>query len=141
MLKEDYELSHKDIQPLSNRDALAAFFAKLGYDTNERLAQNVAAMSFTGDNLKSAITHIERLASHDARMFEVYLFELKSVTVAITQGIVRAFSPHQLCHIRQWTCLLSRQSQKPLRLLPRQERPELRPRLRRSPPIQRTRRI
>ena len=91
MLKEDYELSREDIQLLSSRDALAAFFAKLGYDTNDRLVQNVAAMGFTSDNLKSAITHIERLASQDARMFEVYLFELKSVTVANTQGIVRAF--------------------------------------------------
>ena len=91
MLKEDYELSREDIQLLSSRDALAAFFAKLGYDTNDRLIQTVAAMGFTGDNLKSAITHIERLASQDARMFEVYLFELKSVTVANTQSIVRAF--------------------------------------------------
>ncbi len=91
MRKEDLELSREDIQLLSSRDALAAFFAKLGYDTNDRLVQNVAAMGFTSDNLKSAITHIERLASQDARMFEVYLFELKSVTVANTQGIVRAF--------------------------------------------------
>ena len=91
MLKEDYELSREDIQLLSSRDALAAFFAKLGYDTNDRLVQNVAAMGFTSDNLKSAIIHIERLASQDARMFEVYLFELKSVTIANTQGIVRAF--------------------------------------------------
>src|SRR5204863_7048664 len=65
--------------------------AKLGYDTNDRLVQNVAAMGFTSDNLKAAITHIERLASQDGRMFEVYLFELKSVTIANTQGIVRAF--------------------------------------------------
>jgi len=91
MLKEDLELSREDIQLLSNSNALAAFFAKLGYDTNDRLVQNVAAMGFTSDNLKSAITHIERLASQDARLFEVYLFELKSVTVANTQGIVRAF--------------------------------------------------
>src|SRR5713101_9596286 len=91
MLKEDLELSREDIQLLSSRDSLAAFFAKLGYDTNDRLVQNVAAMGFTSDNLKSAITHIERLASQDARMFEVYLFELKSVTIANTQGIVRAF--------------------------------------------------
>ena len=91
MIKEDYELSREDIQLLSSRDALAAFFAKLGYDTNDRLVQNVAAMGFTSDNLKSAIIHIERLASQDARMFEVYLFELKSVTIANTQGIVRAF--------------------------------------------------
>ncbi len=91
MLKQDYELTRDEIQLLSSRDALAALFAKLGYDTNDRLIQNVAAMGFTSDNLKSAITHIERLASQDARMFEVYLFELKSVTIATTQGIVRAF--------------------------------------------------
>ena len=90
MLKEDYELSREDIHLLSSRDALAAFFAKLGYDTNDRLVQNVAAMGFSSDNLKSSITHIERLASQDARTFEVYLLELKSVTVAATQGIVRA---------------------------------------------------
>jgi hypothetical protein len=91
MLKDDYELAREDIQLLSTRDALAAFFAKLGYDNNDRLVQNVAAMGFTSDNLKTAITHIERLASQDARMFEVYLFELKSVTIANIQGIVRAF--------------------------------------------------
>src|SRR2546421_10104182 len=91
MLKQDYELSRDDIQLLSSRDALAALFANLGYDTNDRLIQNVAAMGFTSDPLKSAITHIERLASQDARMFEVYLFELKSVTTATTKGIVLAF--------------------------------------------------
>ena len=74
MLNDDYELSREDIQDLSSRDALAAFFAKLGYDTNDRLVQNVAAMGFTSDNLKSAITYIEHLASQDGRMFEVYLF-------------------------------------------------------------------
>src|SRR5438876_9606621 len=91
MLKQDYELTRDEIQLLSSRDALAAFFAKLGYDTNDRLTQSVAAMGFSSDNLKSAITHIERLASQDGRLFDVYLFELKSVTVANTQGIVRAF--------------------------------------------------
>ena len=45
MLKQDYELSRDDIQLLSSRDALAALFAKLGYDTNDRLIQNVAARS------------------------------------------------------------------------------------------------
>ena len=91
MLNQDYELSREDIQLLSSRDALAALFAKLGYDTNERLIQNIAAMGFTSDTLKSSIIHIERLASQDARMFEVYLFELKSVTIATTQAIVRNF--------------------------------------------------
>ena len=35
MRKEDLELSRADIQLLSSRDALAAFFAKLGYETKE----------------------------------------------------------------------------------------------------------
>ena len=91
MLKEDIELTREDIQLLSNSDALAAYFAKLGYNTNDRLTQNVAALGFSSDNLKAAIAHIERLASQDGRLFEVYLFKLKSVTVANTQGIVRAF--------------------------------------------------
>jgi hypothetical protein len=36
---------------LSSRDSLAAFFAKLGYDTNDLLVQDVAAMGFSSDNL------------------------------------------------------------------------------------------
>jgi hypothetical protein len=94
MLQTDYELSYADVQALSSRDALAAFFAELGYNTNERLVQNAIAMNITNETLKTAITHIERIASHDGRMFEVYLFELKSVTVAATQGIVRTFRNH-----------------------------------------------
>ncbi len=91
MLNDDYELTRKDIQDLSNRDALAAFFAKLGYDTNERLIQNSAAMGFTGELLKSTITHIERLAGQDGGLLEVYLVELKSVTVAVTRTLAQAF--------------------------------------------------
>ena len=98
MLKEDYELSREDIQDLSNRDALAGFFAKLGYDTNDRLVQNTAAMGFSSDTLKSAITHIERLASENGGLLEVYLVELKSVTVTVTQALVRAFRNLSVLH-------------------------------------------
>ena len=76
---------------LASRDALTAFFARLGYDTNYRLVQSAAAMNITGDALTTNIRHIERIASQDGGLFEVYLFELTSVTVAATQAIVRAF--------------------------------------------------
>lgn len=98
MLTDDYELSREDIQGLSNRDALAAFFAKLGYDTNARLVQNPAAMGFSSDLLKSSITHIERLASQDGGLLEVYLVELKSVTVAITRALTQAFRNLSVLH-------------------------------------------
>jgi hypothetical protein len=91
VLHDDYELTRADVQGLSGRDALAAFFARLGYDTNERLAQNVAAMGFSADVLKASVTHIERLASQDAGLLDVYLIELKSVTVSVTQALARAF--------------------------------------------------
>ncbi|NWJ98958.1 MAG: hypothetical protein HXX20_24730, partial [Chloroflexi bacterium] len=93
MLKEDYELTSSEVQELSGRAALAAFFARLGYNTNARLVQSASAMGFSGsgDNPKTAISYIERLASQDNGRFEVYLFELKSVTVATTQALVRHF--------------------------------------------------
>jgi hypothetical protein len=98
VLKEDYELSREDIQDLSNRDAIAAFFAKLGYNTNERLLQNAAAMGFGSELLKSAITSIERLASEDGGLLEVYLVELKSVTVAVTRALAQAFRNLSVLH-------------------------------------------
>jgi Alw26I/Eco31I/Esp3I family type II restriction m6 adenine DNA methyltransferase len=91
MLKEDYELTSSEVQELSGKAALAAFFARLGYNTNSRLVQSASAMGFSGDNPKAAINYIERLASQDNGFFEVYLFELKSVTVATTQALVRHF--------------------------------------------------
>ncbi len=98
MLKDDYELTREDVQDLSSRDAIAAFFAKLGYNTNERLVQNTAAMGFGSELLKSAITSIERLASEDSGLFEVYLIELKSVTVAITRALAQAFRNLSVLH-------------------------------------------
>ncbi len=91
MPKEDLELSSRDVLGLSSRDALAAFFARLGYDTNLRVVQNPAAMGLSNDNLKLAITHIERLASQDGGLFEVYLFELKTLTSANRRDIVKTF--------------------------------------------------
>src|SRR5258708_5684710 len=93
MRTEDYDLTLEEVQELSSRDALAAFFARLGYDSNVSMVKNVAAMGITNDNLKATITHIERLAIQSVLGFdfEIYLFELKSVTVATTQAIVRTF--------------------------------------------------
>lgn len=62
MLQDDCELTSGDVQELSHRAALAVFFAKPGYNTNERLAQNAGAMNLNNDLLRTSLTHIERLA-------------------------------------------------------------------------------
>ena len=50
--------------------------------------QNMNAMGISNETLRAAIKHIERLANREAlgSLFEVYLFELKSVTVRRSAG-------------------------------------------------------
>ncbi len=91
MRADDADLTPAAIQALAGRDAVAAFVAHLGYNTNARLVQTKEAMGLTADSLTTQITHIERVASEAGGLFEIYLFELKSVTVTTRQAIVRAF--------------------------------------------------
>lgn len=82
MLPHDFDLQSSQIQTLSTRDAIVAFFATLGYDTDARLTQTPSAMGFP-EALAHGITHIERIADHDAGALQVYLIEMKRVTVAL----------------------------------------------------------
>src|SRR5690242_8901531 len=63
-LYEDVPLDYDDIQLLSSRDGVAAFFSMLHYNTDERVEQTIAAMGFTAESLRSAIKYIERIAYH-----------------------------------------------------------------------------
>jgi TaqI-like C-terminal specificity domain len=89
MLPHDFDLQSSQIQTLSTRDAIVAFFATLGYDTDARLTQTPSAMGFP-EALAHEITHIERIADHDAGALQVYLLKMKHVTVALTQALARA---------------------------------------------------
>lgn len=91
-MTDDKNLSKADLQTLATRDGVVAFFASLGYRTDARQTQSVAAMGITADSLKQQINHIERIAIHDngAEPLDVYLAELTSVTVATRQGLARA---------------------------------------------------
>lgn len=86
----DRDLSNKDIQALSDGDAIASFFAHLGYDTAQRVTQTAAAMGVTADAVARKIARIERLADADAGALQVYLIELDSVMVAAVNGLARA---------------------------------------------------
>ena len=81
-----------DVQTLSTRDGVVAFFAALGYDTDSRQVLSAAAMGVTAKSLSQQIEHIERIALHDdgAEPLDLFLMELTSVTVVATQGISRA---------------------------------------------------
>ena len=91
-MTDDRNISVADIQTLATRDGVAAFFAALGYRTDNRQTQSVSAMGITAGSLARQIKHIERIAVHDdgAEPLDSYLIELSSVTIAATQGLARA---------------------------------------------------
>jgi TaqI-like C-terminal specificity domain/Eco57I restriction-modification methylase len=89
---EDVLLTYDNVQQLSSRESVAAFFSALHYDTDARVEQTTAALGFSSDALRGAIRYIERVAFHeDFDAFSVYLFELTRMTVAVRNEIVRGF--------------------------------------------------
>lgn len=89
MLSNDLDLRASDIQLLSDPDRIAGLFASLGYEV-ARLPQSLEALGIGNAALRTAVRSIERIASYVAEL-EIYCIELKSVTVANTQALARAF--------------------------------------------------
>ena len=85
----DLELTSQDIQVLRDAESVASFFTKLGYDTRARIPQTAANLGLP-EPVQRRIKRIELLADHD-KFLQVYLFELKNVTVADIKAIGRAF--------------------------------------------------
>jgi hypothetical protein len=86
----DVDLAERDIQALASVDELAAFFARLGYDTNARTVQTPGNLGIASESTLRPIKRIELIADREG-LFQVYLFELTSVTVAHTRALARAF--------------------------------------------------
>jgi hypothetical protein len=81
----DIDLSRQDVQALSSADGVAAFFARLGYNTDARTAQTPGNLGITADSTVRPIKEIELIADQEG-LLQVYLFELQSVTVTHTHG-------------------------------------------------------
>lgn len=86
----DIELGLHDVQALSSADAVAAFFARLGYSTDTRTPQTPANLGITAEGTARPIKKIELIADQEG-FFQVYLFELTNVTVAHTRALARVF--------------------------------------------------
>ncbi len=86
----DIELRLHDIQALNSVDAVTALFARLGYNTNARTPQTPGNLGITAEGTVRPIKKIELIADQEG-LFQVYLFELVSVTVAHTRALARAF--------------------------------------------------
>jgi hypothetical protein len=88
----DVFLTREDVQSICCPDTLAALFTKLHYATDTRLEQTPTTLDITSERLRAAIKYIERIAyHHDFEGLAIYLFELRSLTVAIRTELVQNF--------------------------------------------------
>jgi Eco57I restriction-modification methylase len=85
----DVELETRDLQGLSSADAVVGLFTNFGYDTSVRTSQTAANLGIP-EAVARPIKRIELLADHQ-KLLQVYLFELKSVTVAEIRALARVF--------------------------------------------------
>jgi hypothetical protein len=86
----DLDLSERDVQALSSADELVALLARMGYDTNARTVQTPGNLGIAAEATLRPIRRIELAADQDG-LFQVYIFELTSVTVMHTRALARAF--------------------------------------------------
>jgi Helicase conserved C-terminal domain len=83
----DKEVTRQQIQSLNDIEAITAFFAYLGFDTNSRIQQTPGNLGITTETVQRQIKRIERIADQQG-LLSVYLIEMTSVTVAGIQGII-----------------------------------------------------
>ena len=86
----DVELTSRDVQSLDGPDAVAGFLARLGYNTDARTVQTAENLGIGAEGTLRPIRRIELLADQEG-LFQVYLFEVASVTVSHTRALARVF--------------------------------------------------
>jgi len=90
MRKYDIDIAPSDIRQLSSLNEITAFFARLGYSTDVRTEQNVQNLGITAEGARRTINHIWLIANEDS-LLQVYLFELKSITMTNIRELTRSF--------------------------------------------------
>ena len=90
MVRFDCDITASEIQQLAGADAVAAFFARLGYRTDVRVPQTPGNLGITADGTVRPIKRVELIADQEG-LLQVYLFELATVTVTHTRALARAF--------------------------------------------------
>ncbi len=86
----DIDLGPHDIQALNDSKAISAFFARLRYNTNVHIIQSPGNLGINAEGIVRSIKNIELIADQDG-LFQVYLFELTSVTVGNILALGKAF--------------------------------------------------
>jgi len=90
--RDDLRLTAGDVGQLENADRVVAFFGGLGYDVDETAGLDHGALGLDSEDLRQKIRSIRLIGSDPVdQEIRIYLFELRSVTVQLTQAIARRF--------------------------------------------------
>jgi hypothetical protein len=86
------DIARADVQLLANREQVVQFFYTLGFDGTSRTTLTAGSLDIKGD-LRDEIVAIERVGmlTDETWTLEVYLFEVRSITKAVRDGLARAF--------------------------------------------------
>ena len=86
----DIDLGMHDVQALSSGDAIVGIFARFGYNTDARILQTPANLGITAEGTSRPIKKIELIADQEG-LFQIYLFEMATVTISHIRALSRVF--------------------------------------------------
>ena len=88
----DCRLTAARVGQIENAEQLVAFFAALGYNVDRSIKIDHGTLGMDNADLRQQIQRIRRVGEDPADgNIVIYLFEVRSVTVALTQTIARRF--------------------------------------------------
>ena len=94
----DLDLTARQIAELTSADALAAFFAKLGYPTDARIALTPEAVGVAGES-PNLIKKVELLSEDPEQFLRVVFAQPKSLTAKVRNDLVRALGKSNIDHL------------------------------------------
>jgi hypothetical protein len=93
----DLDLTPRAVVELASPDDVAAFLAKLGYDTADRAPLTPEAVGLSGESA-AAVKRIELLSEDPEHFLRVVFAQPKSLTARVRTDLVRALGKSTIDH-------------------------------------------
>jgi len=94
----DLDVTPKEIGELASADAITAFLARLGYETDDRAALSPEAVGLAGESA-SAIKRIELLSEDPEQFLRVVFAQPKALTAKVRNDLVRVLGRSNFDHL------------------------------------------
>lgn len=98
MHANDLDLTSEQVSELASPDALAAFFATLGYDTSDRALLSPEAVGLAGE-AAAAIKRVELLSEDPEQFLRVVFAQPKALTAKARNDLVRVLGRSNRDHL------------------------------------------